>query len=161
PGDLLSLDEHQVLCGDAGNAQDVDRLLDGAAVHLVHTDPPYNCKVEPRSNNAIAAGLSSFPAYQRLDTGRDLCPRPANPKPTTKKLRAKDRPLANDFLPAAEFEQRLRVWFANLARVLLPGRSYYIWAGYDNLGNYPRPLAENGLYFSQAIVWNKEHPTLT
>ncbi len=30
------------------------------AVHLCNTDPPYNVKVEPRSNNAIAAGLSSF-----------------------------------------------------------------------------------------------------
>ena len=41
--------------------EDLDRLLDGAAVHLVNTDPPYNVRVEPRSNNAIAAGLSSFP----------------------------------------------------------------------------------------------------
>ena len=38
----------------------MDRLLDGAAIHLVNTDPPYNVKVEPRNNNAIAAGLSSF-----------------------------------------------------------------------------------------------------
>ena len=30
--------------------------------HLANTDPPYNVKVEPRSNNAIAAGNSSFPA---------------------------------------------------------------------------------------------------
>jgi hypothetical protein len=36
--------------------EDVDRLLDGAAFHLVNTDPPYNVKVEPRSNNAISAG---------------------------------------------------------------------------------------------------------
>ncbi len=27
---------------------------------LVNTDCPYNVKVEPRSNNAIAAGRSSF-----------------------------------------------------------------------------------------------------
>ena len=32
------------------------RLLDGAKVHVVNTDPPYNEKVEPGSNNAIAAG---------------------------------------------------------------------------------------------------------
>src|SRR5262245_20628729 len=59
-GDLWLLGEHRLLCGDAARAADVDKLLDGAPVHLVNTDPPYNVKVEPRSNNAIAAGLSSF-----------------------------------------------------------------------------------------------------
>ncbi|QDT59409.1 Chromosome-partitioning protein Spo0J [Stieleria bergensis] len=60
PGDLWILGEHRLLCGDSSNAEDVDRLLDGAKIHLVNTDPPYNVKVEPRSKNAIAAGNSSF-----------------------------------------------------------------------------------------------------
>src|SRR5262249_20656905 len=59
-GDLLILGDHRLLCGDSGKREDVNRLLEGAAIHLVNTDPPYNVKVEPRSNNAIAAGLSSF-----------------------------------------------------------------------------------------------------
>jgi DNA modification methylase len=45
--------------------------------------------------------------------------------------------------------------------VLLPGRAFYIWGGYANLANYPSALAECGLYFSQAIVWDKCHPVLT
>ena len=36
----------------------MDRLVEGAPIDLVNTDPPYNVRVEPRSNNAIAAGLS-------------------------------------------------------------------------------------------------------
>jgi ParB-like chromosome segregation protein Spo0J len=60
PGDLWLLGKHRLLCGDSSKSEDVDRLLAGAAVHLVNTDPPYNVRVEPRSNNAIAAGLSSF-----------------------------------------------------------------------------------------------------
>jgi hypothetical protein len=60
PGDLWVLGRHRLLCGDSASAQDVDRLLGDASIHLVNTDPPYNVKVEPRSNNAIAAGLSSF-----------------------------------------------------------------------------------------------------
>jgi ParB-like chromosome segregation protein Spo0J len=59
-GDLWVLGNHRLLCGDSSKPEDVDRLLDGAVIHLVNTDPPYNVKVEPRSNNAIAAGLSSF-----------------------------------------------------------------------------------------------------
>jgi ParB-like chromosome segregation protein Spo0J len=72
PGDLGLLGRHRLLCGDSSKPEDVDRLLDGAAIHLVNTDPPYNVQVEPRSNNAIAAGLSSFEAthHQKLDVAR-------------------------------------------------------------------------------------------
>jgi DNA modification methylase len=158
-GDLYILGNHRLLCGDSSNPEDVDRLLDGAVIHLVNTDPPYNVKVEPRSNNAIAAGLSSFETthHQKLDVERF----PEKAQPTTKKLRPKDRPLANDFLSDEEFNRLLHAWFGNLSRVLLPGRAFYIWGGYSNLGNYPPALRANGLYFSQAIVWDKEHPVLT
>jgi DNA modification methylase len=160
PGDLWTLGNHHLLCGDSSKAEDVDRLLDGASVQLVNTDPPYNVKVEPRSNNAIAAGLSSFQGakhHQRFDVKRY----PAKTKPTAKKMRAKDRPLANDFVSDEDFERLLRAWFDNIARVLAPGRAFYIWGGYANCGNYPPVLKATGLYFSQAIIWVKEHPVLT
>jgi DNA modification methylase len=145
PGDLWLLGKHRLLCGDSSKAEDVDRLLDGAPIHLVNSDPPYNVKVEPRSNNAIAAGLSSFEGAA----------------PTDQKLRAKDRPLANDFVSAEEFDRLLHAWFGNLARVLEPGRAFYLWGGYSNCGNYPPVLKAAGLYFSQAIIWDKQHPVLT
>jgi DNA modification methylase len=154
------LGEHRLLCGDSSKPEDVDQLLDGAAVHLVNTDPPYNVKVEPRSNNAIAAGLSSFSGatnHQKLDVARH----PEKTKPTNRKLRAKDRPLANDFVSGDEFDRLLNAWFGNVARVLDPGRGFYVWGGYANLGNYPPALKANGLYFSQGIVWDKQHPVLT
>src|SRR5262249_376988 len=69
-GDLWLVGRDGLLCGDSSRHEDVDRLLDGAKIHLVNTDPPYNVKVEPRSNNAIAAGLSSFEGakhHQSLD----------------------------------------------------------------------------------------------
>jgi DNA modification methylase len=189
PGDLWVLGEHRLLCGDAGNAVDVDRLLAitpapplgrepivlpaGAQlqyvtppllpIHLANTDPPYNVKVEPRSNNAIAAGLSSFGSPDALThhQGFDLARRPEIAKATHAKLRPKDRPLANDFVSDEEFDRLLHAWFGNIARVLLPGRAAYIWGGYANCGNYPPVLKAVGLYFSQAIIWVKEHPVLT
>jgi DNA modification methylase len=160
PGDLWILADHRLLCGDAGLAGDVDRLLDGAAIHLVHTDPPYNVRVEPRSNIAIAAGLSSFESvthHQNLDVARH----PQKSKLTHRKLRAKDRPLINDFVSDEQFEQLLKNCFGNLARVLVPGRGFYIWGGYANCANYPSALKACGLYFSQSIIWVKEHPVLT
>jgi hypothetical protein len=160
PGDLWLLGKHRLLCGDSGKPEDVDRLLDGAAIHLVNTDPPYNVKVEPRSNNAIAAGLSSFQGTTHHQSP-DVARHPEKSQPTTKKLRAKDRPLANDFVSDEEFDRLLHAWFGNLARVLAPGRAFYIWGGYANCANYPPVLKATGLYFSQAIIWDKQHPVLT
>ncbi len=161
PGDLWLLGPHRLLCGDSSKPDDIDRLLAGAMIHLVNTDPPYNVKVEPRSNNAIAAGLSSFEATTTHHQSMDLARHPEKAKPTQKKLRAKDRPLANDFVTDEAFDELLDAWFGNIARVLAPGRGFYIWGGYANLGNYPPFLKKHELYFSQAIVWDKQHPVLT
>jgi DNA modification methylase len=159
-GDRWILGDHVLLCGDSANAEDVDRLLAGARIQLCNTDPPYNVKVEPRSNNAIAAGLSSFTGtthHPKLDVERH----PEKAHPTTTRLRPKDRPLANDFVSDEAFVQLLRAWFGNIARVLEPGRAFYIWGGYANCANYPPALKEAGLYFSQSIIWDKQHPVLT
>jgi DNA modification methylase len=192
PGDLWILGNHRLLCGDAGKAEDVDRLLAGAPVHLVNTDPPYNVKVEPRSNNAIAAGLTSFSRREDLQCERSTTERGAQDRErlakraeaadahrglmhhqsfdvarqgvkraTTKKMRPKDRPLVNDFMSPKDFDAMLHAWFGNIARVLMPGRCFYIWGGYANLGNYPPVLKACELYFSQGIVWDKEWPVLT
>ncbi len=177
PGDVWILGEHRLMCGDSGSVADVDRLLDGAPIHLVNTDPPYNVKVEPRSNNAIAAGNSSFSLMknqhltQAVDAARgdkglhhhqafDVA-RQGPKQATHAQLRPKDRPLLNDFVSDEAFDEMLLAWFGNMARVLLPGRGFYIWGGYANCGNYPPVLKAVGLYFSQAIIWDKQHPVLT
>jgi len=162
-GDLWILGEHRLLCGDSASEADVDRLLDGQPIHLVNTDPPYNVKVEPRSNNAIAAGNSSFPEAKKKRTHHQSfdVARQGEKRRTTRKMRAKDRPLENDFVSDEAFDEMLDAWFGNMARVLIPGGGFYIWGGYANLGNYPGPLKRAGLYFSQGIVWDKQHPVLT
>lgn len=161
PGDIWVLGNHRLMCGDSSSPEDLDKLLDGQVIDLVNSDPPYNVRVEPRSNNAIAAGLSSFGKglqhHQSFDVARDK----TKAQKTTQKLRAKDRPLENDFVSKEAFDDMLLAWFGNASRVLKPGGSFYIWGGYANLGNYPGPLQQSGLYFSQGIVWDKQHPVLT
>lgn len=152
---------HRLMCGSSALAADVDRLLDGQKIHLVNTDPPYNVKVEPRSNNAVAAGNTSYPGakkkthHQSFDEARHGVRKP------TGQMRAKDRPLANDFISDAAFEQLLLDWFGIIAASLVPGGAFYIWGGYANLSNYPPAMYACDLYFSQAIVWIKEHPVMT
>jgi len=158
PGDLWILGSHRLLCSDSAIADSFMRLLEGATVPLVNTDPPYNVRVEPRSNNAIAAGLSSFGGlhhHQRFDLARHGKPRGKGA------MRAKDRPLANDFLDDEQYDALLTAWFTNIAASLKPGGVLYIWGGYSNYRNYPLALERAGLYMSQLIVWDKQHPVLT
>jgi len=157
-GDLYILGNHRLLCGDSGKAEDVDRLLGGAPVHLVNTDPPYGVKVAPRSGNAMvtAQAKKKYTGQQGMDAklrGRVHA--------TTEKLRPKDRPLEGDFVSDEEFARMLRAWFGNIRRALLPGHAFYIWGGYSNIWNYPNALKDCELYFSQMIIWDKEHPVLT
>lgn len=67
----------------------------------------------------------------------------------------------NDFVSEQEFDRLLMAWFGNIARVLIPGGVFYIWGGYANTANYPPALKAHGLYFSQSIIWDKQHPVLT
>ena len=46
-GDLWTLGDHRVLCGDATNADDVARLMDGEVPTLMVTDPPYGVEYAP------------------------------------------------------------------------------------------------------------------
>src|SRR5262249_50624891 len=159
-GDLWILGDHRLLCGDSADRDDVNRLVEGELIDLVNTDPPYNVRVEPRSNNAIAAGLSSFAGlhhHQSFDVHRGV----SKAKGTTKKMRPKDRALENDFMKDGDYDVLLDQWFSNLADVLKPGGSMYIWGGYSNYRNYPLAIERAGLYMSQLIVWDKQHPVLT
>jgi DNA modification methylase len=148
-GDLWILGDHRLLCGDSSRPDNVDRLMGGESIQLVNTDPPYNVRLEPRSKNATA-GKRSATAGKRKRTSA-----------ARSKMRAKDRPLANDFVSDEHFQELLAAWFGNLARVLEPGRAFYIWGGYANCANYPPALKAAGLYFSQSIIWVKQHPVLT
>ena len=162
PGDLWILGDHRLLCGDSSKPEDVDRLLDGATIHLVNTDPPYNVKVEPRSNNAIAAGnCSSSPAQQ--------APPEVRPGPASREGEADAQEDAGQGSAAG---QRLRdrrsvrrCWppgSATWPACSTPGRGFYIWGGYANCGNYPPVLkAQRAVLQPGDHLGDKQHPVLT
>ncbi len=57
PGDVWLLGKHRLMCGDATNATDVEKLLAGASPHLMVTDPPYGVEYDPKWRNE--AGISN------------------------------------------------------------------------------------------------------
>lgn len=66
PGDLFSLGEHRLLCGDATSQADIQRLMGGAKADLLLTDPPFGVSYTGRTKAALrikgdsAAGLDDL-----------------------------------------------------------------------------------------------------
>ena len=72
PGEMYALGDHRLLCGDATNAVDVARLLDGAAPTLLATDPPYGVSLDPTWRDGVynAMGPAEAP-YMGVTTSSD------------------------------------------------------------------------------------------
>jgi DNA modification methylase len=64
-GDLWTLGDHRVLCGDSTAAADVDRLMDGRKASLIATDPPY--LVDYTGVRAGSRGKDWSGAYREID----------------------------------------------------------------------------------------------
>jgi len=156
-GDLWQLGEHRLLCGDSGKPDDFDRLLGPAHVHLAHCDLPTGLTRESPSSNAEPADRIALASP--LQPGQSVTRGIASANSTAKKRPARRRRPANDLVVDETPATRLNAWLDNLARVLLPGRAFYLWCSFSTLGSYYSVLREVGLHISQPIIWVKAYPT--
>jgi hypothetical protein len=67
-GDVWTLGNHRLLCGDSTNLTHVQRLMNGEEADLVVTDPPYNVAYEGKTRDALTIqndrlGDSAFFAF--------------------------------------------------------------------------------------------------
>jgi len=147
PGTLWKIGRHKLLCGDTGISADIDYLLSGDTVGMIHTDPPYNVKVQSRSKKMIAKGVSDYTSKSQRDSSYD-----------DDEIIAKERTIADDELSDDEFNKKLKSWFSNLANVLPPGHAIYLWGGFSNLEKFPLFMRDVGIHYSQPILWIKQHP---
>lgn len=62
--DVIKLNNHRLLCGDATNKEDVALLLDGAKVDLLLTDPPYGINIV----NPVGGGANRWTRWSKFAT---------------------------------------------------------------------------------------------
>lgn len=64
-GDVYEFGKHRLMCGDATAITDVEKLIDGIAIDLVYTDPPYGANiVKPKDGKLTVGGKGN--EYQKI-----------------------------------------------------------------------------------------------
>lgn len=133
PGELWQLGKHRLMCGDATNQEDVDKLMNGTRADLLLTDPPYNVDYASKNETLNAAGKGSH-----IQTD-----------------------IVNDKMTDAEFSELLEQSFRNATENLKPGGAFYVWTaqGHRQI-DVALALDKNGLFFRQQIIWVKNNLVL-
>lgn len=124
-GDVWSLGPHRVLCGDSTDGDAVARLLDGAKVDMVFTDPPYNVNYQSASGNSYAEG------------------------------KFKHDKIFNDNKSDGDFYELLLKAFENMKLGLKAGAGVYIFHATSSQRQFEDALLNNGFYIKTTIIWNK------
>lgn len=68
PGDVWLLGPHRIMCGDCQDSADVEKLLDGAAVNIAFTSPPY----ASRRKYDEESGFKPIPPDEYVDWFEDV-----------------------------------------------------------------------------------------
>lgn len=61
-GDIWRLGNHRLMCGDSTSIDEVEKLMDGNVIDLIHTDPPYGInekgdRTKRNGKNSLRAGV--------------------------------------------------------------------------------------------------------
>ena len=71
-GEIITLGNHRLMCGDATSREDVMRLVDGEHVDMVLTDPPYGINLLGRGSTGSIGDGRNYPVVIG-DNGVDMC----------------------------------------------------------------------------------------
>ena len=72
-GDVYILGRHRLMCGDSTSLEAVDKLMDGNAVDMVFTDPPYNVAFNGRSGKHDVIKNDNLPDAEFGDFIAEVC----------------------------------------------------------------------------------------
>ena len=131
-GDIYQLGRHRLMCGSSTDANDIDRLIGGAVMDLVITDPPYNVNYGDK-----AEMLGEYEKGHR----------------NTKKI-------LNDNMDDASFFNFLFDFYTQMMRVLKEGGAYYIFHADTEGLNFRSALKAAGGSVRECLIWVKNQLVL-
>jgi DNA modification methylase len=70
-GDVWLLGDHRLMCGDSTSIDAVERLINGAQIDLVHTDPPYGMNAVSKSGVLSAKYSGDILGDDNSDAAKD------------------------------------------------------------------------------------------
>ena len=142
PGQLWTLGEHRLLCGDSTNPADVTRLMNGSRAILFATDPPYLVGYDGTNHPGTKA------SEKRASLNTDW----SNTYGTTwdEADAEQNSDLYNRFMRVA------------VDVALLPNAAWYCWHASRRQRMVEEAWEKNGAFVHQQIIWTKPNrPILT
>ncbi|MFG6383450.1 MAG: DNA modification methylase [Lachnospiraceae bacterium] len=131
PSDIWQLGNHRLMCGDATDISDVERLMEGLQADLIITDPPYNVD------------------YESKDKDLEGC---------FKRNRSrKINEIQNDNMNNDAFYSFLYQAFSNFYEIARAGCSFYIFHADMQGINFRTAIKDVGFYHAQTLIWEKNH----
>lgn len=128
PGDLISVGNHRILCGDSSNPEHIKFLLGKNKVNLLHTDPPYNVNYYGGNRPHTKARPKNSRQWERI---------------------------YSDNLSQADYEKWLRTIFTNIIPFLAKGAPIYCWNGFRQFGQMCDMLGGLDFHVAAVITWAK------
>lgn len=125
-GDIYQLGNHRLMCGDSTKEEDVDKLINGAVIDLVVTDPPYNVDYGSKAEAINKYGY-----------------------------KFSDRHIKNDCMLEYQFVEFLDKAFYNMNKHLKVGGAFYIWHASITVYEFEKALRLNNLKTRQQLIWVK------
>ncbi|MGD9547802.1 MAG: site-specific DNA-methyltransferase [Candidatus Krumholzibacteriia bacterium] len=141
PGDLWILGRHRLICGDSGDPDILDRLMDGMTAQLYATDPPYGVGYDGTAHpqNSRDKEMGREKGSQNKDWSDDY----------------KDHDAWDHFGDRAEFEGFLERVFLNAKGHVDQDAAWYTWHASATAGSFLKAWDITGIRYHQTITWVK------
>jgi DNA modification methylase len=134
PGDLITIGRHRLLCGDAREKAQVDKLMAGERADIVFTDPPYGV--------SIGAKNRFLNKFQK--SGRNL------------------KDITSDSLKPDELHDQLLPAFENIRESMKDCSTAFVCAPQGgDLGMMLTIMKDAKLPTRHILIWKKNSPTFS
>lgn len=135
-GDVWTLGEHRLMCGDSTKKEDMERLCSQKSIDLYLTDPPYNVAIGEKGK-----------LYKKLGM---------NKKAKGQSYGSTDRSILNDDMSDEDFRKFLKSTFETADSFLKDGSSFYIFHADSEGYNFRGACRDTGWKVRQCLVWKKD-----